>query len=78
MRQMPRTVEEEELLDGMFKVRTCTCTYTYTFHADMSGELLYILESFPILSSDMIRCVELCGAVLSFTVLSYPVLSCHC
>lgn len=51
----------------------CTSTCTNTFHADISAELMYILESFPILSFDMFCCVVLCSSILSRAVSSCPV-----
>ena len=59
MRYMPRTIEEEEMLDGMFKVRTRTytlsCTYVSRIYCTCWGIFCPVLScpflSYPILPS---------------------------
>ena len=53
MRYMPRTIEEEEMLDGMFKVRTRTyalsCTYVSRIYCTCWG-IFCPVPSCPVLS----------------------------
>ena len=71
MRYMPRTIEEEEMLDGMFKVRTRTytlsCTYVSRIYCTCWGIFC------PVLSCPVLSCPVLSCPILSY--LHYPCMS---